>query len=337
MNKFNIIFIFTFFTFFSNAQLSDKNYLDEIKFKKNLIFKKNDTIIYISSQYNNYKERPTIIFLQGSLPIPVINLQDNIPFPNLPFKIDSYIRKYNFILISRKGVPLVLDYDKEKQNYNDTLNKKYKYYEKFNSLYYRVFQVKSVLKDLIKKRWVRKDSIFIVGHSEGYRVAAKVAENNNNIRKLVCLSANPFNRIVDEIVSERISNKYNDSIHQLNVHNLIDDYLTIPKKISKYKNDYKLYNWFSYNKEMTFKSFKKFKNPLLIVYGTNDKTSLQNDLLPFLLNKKNLQLKVYPDLDHNFFKKEFDKNGTLIKEVYNWDIVFKDIVEWLTNVKFKQL
>jgi hypothetical protein len=66
-----------------------------------------------------------------------------------------------------------------------------------------------------------------------------------------------------------------------------------------------------------------------VVYGSDDSVALNNDLLPFLIKNKGLTLKVYPDCDHNYFKKEFDKDGKKIEDSYHWDDVFKDITNWL--------
>ena len=90
-------------------------------------------------------------------------------------------------------------------------------------------------------------------------------------------------------------------------------------------------NFVSYNENPPINSFKKYKNPLLISYGTNDVRAFNNNLLPLLINKKNLELKIYPDLDHNFIKKEFDNEGNPLEDSYHWDRVFKDVVDWLLN------
>ena len=90
----------------------------------------------------------------------------------------------------------------------------------------------------------------------------------------------------------------------------------------------------SYNSELAFESLKKFSNPILVIYGTNDiAVSAHNDLLPFLLKDNNLTIKAYPDLDHNYFKKNYDKKGNLIDESYHWDDVFRDIANWLLYEK----
>jgi esterase/lipase len=188
---------------------------------------------------------------------------------------------------------------------------------------------------LYKQDWVDKDSIFVIGHSEGYRIAAKLSEKNKKIAKLVCMSANPFNRTSEEIFKERISGISNNnySIIQSNINAIIKDYKSIGDNIEKHKNDYELYNWMSYEDSFSYNSLLKFSNPILVTYGSKDLGSLQNDLLLFLLRKKKLTLIVYPNLDHNYFKKEFDKNGKQLEDSYHWDDVFSDIQNWLIHNK----
>ena len=121
-----------------------------------------------------------------------------------------------------------------------------------------------------------------------------------------------------------------DSINTQKIINNINNFKSIGI-VNDYKNDIELYNWASYEKFTSVNSFFKYKNPLLVLYGSNDNKAFNNYLLPFILNKKNLELKIYPDLDHNFFKKEFDKEGNSLEDSYHWDRVFKDVVDWLLN------
>ena len=120
----------------------------------------------------------------------------------------------------------------------------------------------------------------------------------------------------------------NDSLRVLKIYKEIKDYKNL-KNFNVLEND--MMNFVSYNENPPINSFKKYKNPLLISYGTNDVRAFNNNLLPLLINKKNLELKIYPDLDHNFIKKEFDNEGNPLEDSYHWDRVFKDVVDWLLN------
>lgn len=318
------------------SQNENIDYLKKVGFKMISLKTKNDTIRFITSSVNENKSKPTILFIQGSLPLPIIFYDEKTTNTILPFDIKQYLDKFNFIIIARKGVPLIGSYEKDIHGYKNENGKFTDLYLKNDNLKYRTFQAKKVLIYLYRQDWVKKDSIFVIGHSEGYRIAAKLSENNKKISKLVCMSANPFNRISEEIFRERIKclSSDNDSIHQSNIYKFIKDYKSLDSNIEIYKQDSELYNWASYNgNDFAFKSLLKFYNPILVTYGTEDIGSLQNDLLPFLLQDKKISLKAYPNLDHNYFKKEYDHNGIRIQDSYHWDDVFRDIAEWLLSIE----
>ena len=312
------LFLFSTIIFSQNIDgISDFNKIE--------IVAKNDTITFIQNT-SNKNNKPTIVFVQGSLPISLILKDNNDLWINLPFDYTKFDKDVNLIIINRKGVPLISEYNDYSKLQNNPSNK----YLKNDNLYYRVFQVEEVLKYLKKQKWIEKEKLFIVGHSEGYRVAAKVAERNPKIKKIACLAADPLNRISENIIRLQQENitLENDSLRVLKIYKEINDYKNL-KNFNVMEND--MMNFVSYNENPPINSFKKYKNPLLISYGTNDVRAFNNNLLPLLINKKNLELKIYPDLDHNFIKKEFDNEGNPLEDSYHWDRVFKDVVDWLLN------
>lgn len=326
-----IIFCFLFcFNLF--AQKEGNKDIEQNGFRKiNIVFKKDTIPILVTNQDNN-KPKPIILFLQGSLPIPSI-LKDSIGNSTtiIPFDLSEYFVKFNFVIIPRYGIPLVGSYEKDAEGYLDSNGKVPVEYIKNDNLKYRTFQAKTVIDYLYRQKWVQKDSIFVIGHSEGYRVAAKLSENNKKIAKLVCMSADPFNRIAEDVMRSRVSSLSvtSDSLIQKDINQFYADFKKTPDNIEKYQNDKDLYNKISYNSELSYQSLLKYPNPILVTYGTEDIGSLHNDLLPFLLREKKLTLIAYPDLGHNYDKKEIDKQGNRIESTYYWDTVFKDIQNWL--------
>lgn len=289
-------------------------------FSKIELLTKNDTITFLITKNEYKKPKPVIVFLQGSLPIPIIQSHQKTIFP---FEIKPYLDLYHFVIIARKGVPIQGDY-----NENDKILDEY---HQNNNLYYRVNQANEVVNYLRKQTFIDKNKIYVIGHSEGYRVASKLAEKNKKISKLVCMSANPFNRNTEAILKNQIAQftSDNDSISQKNIASLIKDFQSIGNDISVYKNKIEIYNWASYEVELPLNSFKKINKPLLVVYGTNDIGASQNYLLPFLLTNKNITLKAYPNYGHNFEQIIYDSHKKPIETTYHWDAVFKDVSDWL--------
>ncbi|MFD2891352.1 alpha/beta hydrolase family protein [Flavobacterium chuncheonense] len=303
-----------------SQNISGLKYFNKVEIKT-----KKDTIQFLHSTFNE-SPKPTIIFLQGSLPNPVILKEKDYLWVNFPFDYSKFIKDVNLVIINRKGASLICEFNE----YEFVQKEPSLDYLKNDNLYYRVFQTEEVIKYLKKQNWVDKKNIFLVGHSEGYRVTAKVAEKNTLIKKIACLSADPINRISENIIRLQIDNTslHNDSIRVSKIYKELKDY----KNLQNFnKQDYDMNNFISYNENQPIESFKKIKKPILICYGTDDVRAYNNNLLPLLLNKNNLELKIYPDLNHNFLKKEFDKEGNPIGESFHWDNVFKDVVDWLVN------
>jgi esterase/lipase len=327
---FKLIFIFCCINSFSQQNLVD---LRISGFKLNTIVTKNDTINFLSSNLKSDIPKPTILFIQGSKAIPIFFKDVKKSFVNIPFNYKNYLDNFNFVIISRKGIPILGDFPKDASGYLDSLGKTPFNYIKYDNLNYRTLQAKTVLNYLYKQKWVQRNSIYVIGHSEGYRVAAKLASKTNKISKLICMSADPFNRTAEMIFRERINCfiNENDSIPQSKIDLLIRDYKDIKSNIKRYRNDYGLYNWISYEKDISYKNFKNFKNPILIVYGTNDIPATHNDLIPFLLKQDNISIKSFSDYDHNYFKKEYNQKGDSIEPSFHWDDVFSFCVKWLLS------
>lgn len=324
--------IASFSCFVMHAQSGEDFHLQKAGFDKISLKTKKDTIVFLMSKSESKVPKPTILFVQGSLPLPVIFYDQEVSNSLIPFSIKEYSEKFNFIIIARKGIPLIGSYDKDANGYLDANGEIPLEYIKNNNLGYRVSQVQSVINYIHNDKRVIKDSIFVIGHSEGYRVACKLAESNTKIAKLVCMSADPFNRVTESILRERVKGFgiNNDEASQLEIDKLIDDYKNIPANKIAFKDNVNFNNWLSYNEHMSYESLRKFKNPILVVYGSADIGSAHNDLLPFLLPKSNIKLKAYPNYSHNYEKKEFDANGNPLEDSYHWDEVFKDVVNWLT-------
>lgn len=331
MPKCLLFSIILFFSLFSNAQNSDEFYLDKVGYEKAEVITKNDTVVFLISKNNLSNLKPTIVFLQGSMPLPLVFHDEISTNTIIPFSTKEYVEKFNFVIVARKGVPLLGTYDRDSKGYVNEKGDIPELYTKNNNLNYRVNQVKEVLSFLSKNNRFKNKPIFVLGHSEGYRVAAKLAENKNKIAKLVCLSADPFNRLSESILRERINgflDYKNDSV-QFTIDKLTNDFKKIPLNKVKFKDNVGFNNWVSYNDNLSYESLKKYKKPILVVYGTADIGSIHNDLLPFLISSSNLKIKAYPNYGHNFEKKEFGINGEQLETSYHWDEVFKDIVEWL--------
>ena len=326
-NLINIIALLFFIT-----KLVAQNQVFELKgtkFQIDKITKKKDTIHILRNNISE-TEKPTLIFLQGSLPIPLLFRDNQDIFPNIPFDYKELSKKWNIILIARKGVPLIGQFPNDANGVNDSEGHEPMEYRKHNHIYYRVWQAKTVIDYLYHQKYVDKKSIYVMGHSEGYRVGAKLATSTNKIAKIVLANTSPFTRTaheIQEIQTQAILTKKHEEA-QNKIDSLLTDYHQYDGNIEKHRNNFDIYGWLSYERNQPIKYFQKIKIPFLIIGGTNDVRSTQNQLLPFLVKNNNMQLKMFPGYDHNFFKEEWDAKGNPLESTYHWDDVFQYCFDW---------
>ena len=79
----------------------------------------------------------------------------------------------------------------------------------------------------------------------------------------------------------------------------------------------------------------KLEIPVLISYGTKDWSAPFNDLFQMEAireKKKNILFNSYLNLEHNYFP--INENGTANQEIYNWDKIAEDWLQWLQEIKY---
>ena len=156
-----------------------------------------DTIEYIKVGTDTVTAKPTVLFLQGSRPSPLIFDMGTFKQVNLPFDAAALSEHYNVVEISMPKTPVIEG--------PEHLNADYDYvpdtartdafspaYVKANYLENYVGRAELVITDLIKQPWVKKDSLILIGHSQGAKVAAFVASENKHICSVALLGFNAF-------------------------------------------------------------------------------------------------------------------------------------------------
>lgn len=328
--KYSYLLIIFLFYLKAQAQSPTDKIADQAGFEIHSVNVKNDTIVYLQSKgADKDKIKPLIVFVQGSRPIPLLFKDDKGVGTIIPFNFKDYSGKYNFVIIARKGIPLIGEYGRDENGYLDANQKVPYQYRNNDNLQYRVFQLEQVLKDIKGRKIIEGNKLFLIGHSEGYRVVAKYAEKDKIAGKYVFMSADPFNRVAEDVARDRLECFFSneDVKYQENIDSQIKDYNELIKQHKPDDLDFK--NWSSYNSSLTYTSLKKVNKQSLIVYGTDDIVSFHNDVLNFLLDKKFFKIMAIPDLDHNYFKQEYDAEGNPKEKSFHWDEVFKTVVDWL--------
>ncbi|MCY4779098.1 hypothetical protein ORI89_05515 [Sphingobacterium sp. UT-1RO-CII-1] len=319
---------------FVNTTKEDIKYYD-LKEKKDTT-----TFIVLSDDYD--KKKPVLIFLQGSLPVPLLlkayDENHQMVFSFLEKEtVDTLKKEYHLVAISMPTVPLIVNMEnvddriayvkeKEPESVFDPA------YHEANVLANYVRRTKGVIDFLSKQQWVDKSHISLFGHSQGAKVAIVTAVDNKKVRKVGFSGGNPFGRTDHTIREYRYDAIQGRATHE-QVQHAVDyfykaweDMTANPNaKETKYADANR--TWLSFD-EPLIPYFLKVKQPIYVCYGTMDPKSVMSDVLPFYFTtakKKNLTMRPYPGLEHNYYK--LDENFKSTDETL-WNEVIMEFMRW---------
>jgi esterase/lipase len=310
------------------------------------IVEKGDTIHFLKTDTCLTAKKPTIIFCQGSLPIPlVIDLGGNGMFiPSLNnFGYQTLLKKYNFIVISMPHTPPIVPAymlnnrhqyvpDTVKQNAFDKLYLQDNFLDKY------VERANYVLKYLKKQKWVDTKNISVFGHSQGSFIALKLAQENPSIRAIGYAAGNPSGRFSLFIRQQRravINEDITANEGQKNIEESYKRWKSYCKGINpEGDNADRAKTWISFS-EPLWTNLIQLKTPIFITYGTEDLESAEScELLPlyFEMHKKT-NYKMYPlvGCGHNF--EETSSEGVSDYSKMHWVDVMNSFVEWVEKLQ----
>lgn len=301
----------------------------------------NDTIDFLVLDTTLNEKKPVLLWCQGSLPSPLfceIEGYGNYFFgggiSNFNYKAIS--KKYHLVVISMPKTPLMA----KKENLNPSFlyvpdntkpNEFSQDYLEADYLENYVNRANTVLNFLSQQDWVDKSQLVVAGHSQGAKIATKVARTNAFVTHLGMFGANPYRRIDMYIRGARqdaalgyITEEAADSIIKANyafyrdIHN--------PDSIAA-KPLYKTWHSFS---ETFYDDWLELDIPIYLAYGTEDVIADLCDLVPLHFiekGKDNLTIKRYIGLNHNFF--EVTENGRPDRKKKHWNEVMSTFIEYL--------
>ncbi|MGB6048266.1 MAG: hypothetical protein WBG34_11770 [Flavobacteriales bacterium] len=186
-----------------------------------------------------------------------------------------------------------------------------------------------VIADLMERSWVKKDSLILIGHSQGAKVAAVVAAENKHIASVALLGFNAFGRY-DELVRRERNKLRSERLTSAEYQARLDSLYRRWKAIHASPNDAASGHlaWTTFSIDYV-PYLLRIDVPIFIGYGTEDPIAENCDLLPLAFishGKSNYTLKPYVGLDHNFFELRNGipdhKNGA------HWARVIGDVLQW---------
>ncbi len=325
---------------FSFSQITPKNKPEDFGFTEFSIKGKLDSINFIVSDTVFSIRKPIFLFCQGSLPFALFWKEDSLHTWNQTFNFDNYkehLNEFYFIEIAKPGIPVFSNSaDSNYWHIDPITHKTPAKYFKNNYLDYYVSAANDVIEFLLKQKWVDKSKIVVAGHSQGGKVAIKLAAKNKHITHLISLSSEPYTRFAINIKENKwnflqgkiTSEQYQKNIDRLNT--TVEKWYAHPNDIAN--KDGETFGEIISFYEPMLPYLLQLKIPLFVAYGTDDVKADGCNMLPFEFarnGKANLTLKPYLDCDHGFVKTIYDKTGKEIGKEDNFNKVADAFFNWL--------
>ena len=226
-------------------------------------------------------------------------------------------------------------------------------FAKMDFLDYYVSQTSQVVAFLKAKVLKKETPIYLIGNSQGGRVAIKYTLlNPKKVQKLILYSSGVLDMKIQEIYRWRQladAKKITADEAQKNIDAVYKNYLELKEycdyfkknsERSELKNKMELvshYNTlasYAYNFEISLDDLLKVNIPVLSVYGSDDLKCRDNDMLPLYFaraNKSNLTMMPMLNCNHLFIQTIIDKETGSKSEKYIGDEVFGRIEKWLSS------
>ncbi|MBL1279524.1 MAG: hypothetical protein COA33_004600 [Fluviicola sp.] len=300
---------------------------------------KNDTIDFLVIDTILTETKPIFLFCQGSQPVPlIIDFEDGSSFlfgGVSNFDVEKIKEDYHLVAISMPETPLRAKKSELNQSYAyitnpDDKNSYKESYLKADYLENYVNRATIVLSYLQKKSWVSKEQLVIAGHSQGSKVAVKLASENKNVTHLGLFGFNAFGRIEQMLRQER---KYAET--GVKTWGEAEEDIAYWEQLWKDANNEdsvkvnpNLIAWKSFSQPL-INELIRVEVPVYICYGTEDMVATNCDILPLMFTSKgkdNLTLIRKHSLNHNFF--ELAENGRADHKKPHWVEVMNEFVEW---------
>lgn len=308
----------------------------QISGTETLLYAAGDTnapVEYLKIGTDTSSIKPVLLFVQGSLPIPLIIDFGNFRHVNIPFNTGLIAEQFHLVVISMPETPVVASVAQLNNQYSFITDTSDAYsfrkeYLQANYLENYVLRTKAVLADLQSKSWADAKGIHLIGHSQGAKIAAATAAETDALASVSLLAFNAYGRFDELIRRERAALKAGEisaEAYEQRLNEHYQQWKEIQADPENALNGNKSWSSFSIS---YLPYLQKIKVPVFIGYGTEDISAENCDLLPlFFINNQmqNYTLKPYIGWDHNFFDINNRQAGP------NWDAVITDVVEWIGN------
>lgn len=285
-------------------------------------------ILVLSKKGEEMKRKPLFLFVQGSLPRPVILYDDKGPYRPFPIQMAPLLDRCHLVIVSKPGIPPTGDIRQLGPNatYIDPKTKlPPQVYCQHNYLEYYVQRNKQVLRYLAHQLWVQADDITAMGHSEGSTIVARMARTSGQLRRVIYLSGSPLGRMMTQVSGAR---QENDSTAAEGFFQRWQDVVAAPDNVDCQGDSNRLIASLS-SHQSPLDDLLPSHIPVFVGYGTRDRSALLNDYLrleAIRAGKTNFCFHAYAGVEHNFFG---FTNGQIDYEKGKWNEVATDFLAWM--------
>lgn len=301
-----------------------------------------DTIRCIRIAQDTTHPRPVLLFLQGSLPYPLI-VTDNgkasvFYLDQCDFDYEAISARYDIVLIAKPYTPVAAE--------TSELNEQWQYVpdtaapQKFDPRYLDadrpeeyVRRTDAVLDYIRRQEWANNKQIILMGHSQGAHIAALVAEHNPDLYAVGYFSGNPAGRFAELIAVQENAAKAGRITReeaQRNLQRLYDQWRHICRD-GKDSGD-RAATWMGFSRPYV-QRLAALSMPLYIAYGTEDPGGQHSVLLPIyfeLAGKHNYHIRAFEGRGHNF--ETVGKDGKSNYDDIQWKQAIGEFLAWLENL-----
>ncbi|MBN8679392.1 MAG: hypothetical protein J0M29_14280 [Chitinophagales bacterium] len=276
---------------------------------------RHDSISFLVADTSTSATKPILLFCQGSLPVPLFAEIETYGLYMLGggisnFDLHKLRQQYHIVVVSMPHIPAIASKDQINEQFQVITNPLIPYsfpkpYLEADYLNKYVERASQVLDYLKKQSWVDSRKLVVAGHSQGSKVATKLARNYPGVTHLGLFGANPFGR-ADQVIRQARQDAQEGKTTWEQADSIMNDqyrfFETVHQSDSlKAHPEYLSWNTFS---EPFFDDWLALDIPIYLSYGTDDPVATLCDLVPLFFikeGKKNLTLKRYLHLEHNFF------------------------------------
>lgn len=325
---------------FSIFAQRDFNLYNQVFREHKLSYIDGDTISFLRVESSYNFEKPTVFYLPGSLPKPLIyefedGYQILVPFQY--FDTEELFKNYNVIVVAKPFTPIharetdlvngLYVPDKSQPNCFD-LN-----YLRCDNLDYLGMRIDFLFNHLVDQKISNDRQIIVIGHSQGGREAPRIAALNQKVTDVVVLSCSPYGRIqhilTDLFRDVLAGNRTFEEFQEYRTSILEDFKSAIENPDTLNCNRATSQNQLSFASH-TLDDIIETKANVFFGAGTEDIPALYADQLLidcWMRKKYNIVTRLYQNCEHSFI--HVNQDGTLNYDIMYWDLVMQDVLTWL--------